>query len=43
VVHGWVYGLHNGLLKDLSMTVSGPSEVEPAYATALAGIHARYA
>jgi carbonic anhydrase len=43
VVHGWVYGLHNGLLKDLSMTVSGPAEVEPAYATALAGIHARYA
>ena len=22
VVHGWVYGLHNGLLKDLKMTVS---------------------
>jgi carbonic anhydrase len=43
VVHGWVYGLHNGLLKDLSMTVSGPDEVDPAYATALAGIHARYA
>jgi carbonic anhydrase len=43
VVHGWVYGLHNGLLKDLSMTVSGPGEVDPAYATALAGIHTRYA
>ncbi|MGM9487075.1 carbonate dehydratase [Ideonella sp. YS5] len=43
VVHGWVYGLHNGLLNDLSMTVSAAAEVEQAYATALAGIHARYA
>jgi carbonic anhydrase len=43
VVHGWVYGLHNGLLKDLAMTVSGPAELEEAYVAALAGIHARYA
>jgi carbonic anhydrase len=43
VVHGWVYGLHNGLLNDLAMTVCGPAEVEEAYAAALAGIHARYA
>jgi carbonic anhydrase len=43
VVHGWVYGLHNGLLKDLAMTVQGPGDLEPAYAAALAGIHARYA
>jgi len=43
VVHGWVYGLHNGLLNDLSMTVSVAAEVDQAYATALAGIHARYA
>jgi carbonic anhydrase len=43
VVHGWVYGLNNGLLKDLSMTVAGPADVDEAYAAALAGIHARYA
>ncbi|MFO1338800.1 MAG: carbonate dehydratase [Burkholderiaceae bacterium] len=43
VVHGWVYGLHNGLLEDLSMTVAGPADVDVAYAASLAGIHARYA
>jgi carbonic anhydrase len=43
VVHGWVYGLHNGLLQDLCMTVAGPADVADAYAAALAGIHARYA
>ncbi|HEX5686388.1 MAG TPA: carbonate dehydratase [Ideonella sp.] len=42
VVHGWVYGLHNGLLQDLSMTVAGAADVEVAYEAALAGIHARY-
>jgi len=43
VVHGWVYGLHNGLLKDLAMTVAGPGDLDEAYAAALAGIHSRYA
>lgn len=43
VVHGWVYGLHNGLLNDLSMTAAGPADVEPAYENALAGIRRRYA
>jgi carbonic anhydrase len=42
VVHGWVYGLHNGLLEDLEMTVRGPDEVPAAYERALAGIHARH-
>jgi carbonic anhydrase len=26
-VHGWVYGLHNGLLEDLSFTAAAPSHV----------------
>ncbi|MEK8032025.1 carbonate dehydratase [Ideonella sp. DXS29W] len=43
VIHGWVYGLHNGLLKDLAMTVSGPNDVDEAYAAALNGIRTRYA
>lgn len=43
VVHGWVYGLHNGLLDDLRMTVQGADEVDAAYAAALAGIMRRYA
>lgn len=41
VVHGWFYGLHNGLLKDLLMTVSRPEELDSAYAQALAAVHAR--
>ena len=43
VVHGWVYGLHNGLLNDLSMTAADAADVEPAYEAALAGIRRRYA
>ena len=27
VVHGWVYGLHNGLLEDLCMTVAKIEDV----------------
>ena len=34
-VHGWVYGLHDGLIRDLGMTVSKPSEAASAYAKAL--------
>ncbi len=43
VVHGWVYGLHNGRLEDLEMTVRGAEEVRPAYDRALVGICARHA
>ena len=28
-VHGWVYGLHDGLLRDLGMSVSGADELSP--------------
>ena len=41
-VHGWVYGLHNGLLKDLSVTAAGPDDVGPAYSRALEALHRRY-
>lgn len=41
VVHGWFYGLHNGLLEDLRMTVAGPEQVNVAYDLALAAVHAR--
>ena len=43
VVHGWVYGLHDGLLADLAMTVSGPPDVHPAYQSALASLKQRHA
>jgi carbonic anhydrase len=42
VVHGWVYGLHNGLLADLQITAGAAEDVAPAYQRALAGIRARY-
>ena len=34
-VHGWVYGLHDGLLRDLRMSVSGPEELAPRLASRL--------
>ena len=37
-VHGWVYGLQDGLLRDLSTTVAGPREALAAYESALAGL-----
>jgi carbonic anhydrase len=43
VVHGWVYGLHNGLLEDLSMTVAGHDGVQPAYQRALQSLKRRHA
>jgi carbonic anhydrase len=35
-LHGWVYGLSDGLLKDLSVTVDSPRALEKAYTDALA-------
>ena len=34
-VHGWVYGLHNGLLKDLHVTMHEPDTVVDVFAAAL--------
>jgi carbonic anhydrase len=42
VVHGWVYGLHNGLLEDLRMTVAKHDDVPAAYAAALDAVKRRY-
>ena len=33
-VHGWIYGLKDGLLKNLNCTMDGPDSVVSAYATA---------
>jgi carbonic anhydrase len=42
VVHGWVYGLHNGLLQDLSITAASTEEVNSAYDVALASLQTRW-
>jgi carbonic anhydrase len=41
-VHGWVYGLQNGLLQDLTMSVSSLDEVQSTYVQALAHVRARH-
>ena len=42
VVHGWVYGLHNGLLEDLKITVAQPGDVAAAYGLALGALKNRF-
>ncbi|MEL4179587.1 carbonate dehydratase [Roseateles sp. PN1] len=42
VVHGWVYGLHNGLLEDLAITAAAADQVGPAFAKALSAVKQRY-
>jgi carbonic anhydrase len=37
-VHGWAYGVHDGLLHDLHMTVDGSDSIEPAYRAAVEGV-----
>ena len=37
-VHGWIYGVHDGLLRDLQATVTGPAEVAAACEAALAAL-----
>ncbi len=42
VVHGWVYGLHNGLLEDLKITVAQAGDVAAAYGLALGALKNRF-
>ena len=37
-VHGWIYGLHNGLVRDLEYTVSDPQAQRSGYAQALSAL-----
>lgn len=34
-VHGWVYGLHDGIARDLGMSVANTAELENRYATVI--------
>jgi carbonic anhydrase len=39
-VHGWIYGVHDGVLHDLLITLSDPAHVLEAYRVAVAAIFA---
>lgn len=43
VVHGWVYGLHNGLIQDMRMSVAHPQDLLASYEKALTELKQRYA
>jgi carbonic anhydrase len=34
-VHGWIYGVHDGLLQDLLMSVSGPEQLHSLHDAAV--------
>lgn len=35
-LHGWIYSLQDGLLRDLGLCITNPNELSPAYQAALA-------
>jgi len=37
-VHGWIYGLHDGLLHDLGISVTAPHETATAYQAAVSAL-----
>jgi carbonic anhydrase len=37
-VHGWIYGLHDGFLRDLNTTITARREAATAYQGALSGL-----
>jgi carbonic anhydrase len=41
-VHGWIYGIEDGLLRDLETTVSGIEEAQPTYRAAVAALTHSY-
>lgn len=40
-VHGWIYGIEDGLLRDLSVTVIGRDEIAGVYQRAIASVSPR--
>ena len=41
-IHGWAFGVHDGLLQDLHMTVSTTDSIEPVYRAAVEGVIAKH-
>jgi carbonic anhydrase len=42
-VHGWAYGVHDGRMRDLCMTVSAPEQLQETYRRCVAGVSAQRA
>jgi carbonic anhydrase len=42
-VHGWIYSIADGLLKDLGVNVSSSDEIRSKYHQAVEAINKRYA
>lgn len=40
-VHGWIYGLHDGLVRDLGVSVASADELEQRYSSVLASHYQR--
>lgn len=41
-IHGWAFGVHDGLLQDLKMTVTSTDAIEPMYRAAVEGVIAKW-
>jgi carbonic anhydrase len=37
-IHGWAFGVHDGLLQDLQMSVTSTDSIEPLYRAAIQGV-----
>ncbi|MCY7320145.1 MAG: carbonate dehydratase [Ramlibacter sp.] len=42
-IHGWAFGVHDGLLQDLKMTVASPDAMDQLYRDAVDGVWAAHA
>tara|TARA_R110001592_G_scaffold363402_1_gene688345 strand:+ start:52020 stop:52667 length:648 start_codon:yes stop_codon:yes gene_type:complete len=42
MVHGWIYSIADGVLKDLGMNIANPEEMRSKYDTAVKNIQERY-
>jgi carbonic anhydrase len=40
-VHGWIYGVHDGLLQDLLVSVSSPRELQELHQAAISKVFNR--
>ena len=34
-VHGWIYGLHDGKLRDLGLSITGETDLDTSFAAAI--------